>query len=85
MFEGHFRAYGIIELAKVLKKAEGMTPQEFKTIRQSLGWSLSDCSRHILMSERNIRRMEDGTRPVMPQTEALMNIHAKKKTPPGRK
>lgn len=55
-----------------------MTGPEFKTMRQSLGWSLSDCSRHIFQSERNIRRMEDGTRPVMPQTAELMRIHASK-------
>jgi len=54
-----------------------MTPQEFKQIRLSRGWSVKDCALHILQTDRNVRRMEDGTRPVMPQTEALMNIYAK--------
>lgn len=53
-----------------------MTPAEFKKIRHSLGWSLGECARHIFQTERNIRRMEDGTRPIMPQTKALMNIMA---------
>lgn len=55
-----------------------MTKEEFKKIRKKLGWSLKDCSQFILQSERNIRRMEDGTRPVMPQTAELMRIHARK-------
>ena len=55
-----------------------MTPTEFREIRQALGWSLADCSRHILMGERNIRRIEDGTRPIMPQTAKLMEIYANK-------
>jgi len=55
-----------------------MTGQEFKSIRHALGWSLEDCSRHILQTTRNIRRMEDGTRPVMPQTAELINIYFRK-------
>ncbi len=58
-----------------------MTPSEFKTIRHNLRWSLKDCAQHILQSERNIRRMEDGTRPVMPQTAELMRLHNGKLQP----
>lgn len=55
-----------------------MSPEEFKKIRKKLGWSLKDCSQFILQSERNIRRMEDGTRPVMPQTAKLMMIYSER-------
>jgi len=55
-----------------------MTHVELKAIRKSLGWSQAECSRHILMSERNIRRMEKGLRPIMPQTAKLMEIYANK-------
>lgn len=55
-----------------------MTPEQFKQARKSLGWSISDCARHILHSERNIRRMELGQRPVMPQTKMLMEMYLEK-------
>jgi len=55
-----------------------MTHVEFKAIRKSLGWTIEQCSRHILMGERNIRRMEKGLRPIMPQTAKLMEIYANK-------
>jgi len=51
-----------------------MSPEQFKQIRQSLGWSLKDCSQHILMGERHIRRMEDGTRVIQPYTAQLMTM-----------
>lgn len=55
-----------------------MTADEFKKIRKDLGWSIPVCSRHILMSERNIYRMQSGEIGINSQVAKLMEIYANK-------